>query len=94
MVNIQPLCFTLLFTSDTRPRDSYDESHISVARFAVKVNDEDFAVPSVGIEVPTLRHIIVYDSNTVSVVENSEFWTGSTHTCAHTHTEYMHLCTM
>ena len=45
---------------------------LSCQMLHLQEKDNDYAPPPYGAEVSTLRHIVVYDSNTVSVVENSE----------------------
>ena len=56
---------------DARDQNEYAEAHILLAK-GVKKNDKaDCKIPF-GVHLPSLLHCVVYDGNTVSIVEDSE----------------------
>jgi hypothetical protein len=64
-------CFYL---SDAREPSAYTEDHVILARSATnKKTDEleEFYIPF-DAHLPTTIHCVVYDSNTVSIIEKSE----------------------
>ncbi len=72
-------CLTLnlkLPPVDVRLKKSYYPEHILLARSAVddnsKKDDDNFVIP-LDVHLPTTRHVIVYDSKTVSIIENSKW---------------------
>ena len=62
-----------LYHSDTRSSEDYNEGHILLAKLAKKGTDDGtlYRVPF-GANLSTCRHCVVYDSSTVSVIEDSE----------------------
>lgn len=57
---------------DARETSAYAEEHVSLARSATnKKSEQEFYIPF-DAHLPTTNHCIVYDSNTVSIIENSE----------------------
>ena len=70
--------------ADTRSSEDYNEGHIQLAKLARKSDDSSYRVPF-GAHLPTCLHCIVYDSKTVSVIEDSECKLN-THTLTRTHT--------
>ena len=60
---------------DARTILDYHKCHVMLARSARnerKGSEEKFRIPS-DVHLPTVHHCIVYDSSTVSKIENSEF---------------------
>ena len=62
--------------TDTRNSADYNEGHIQLAKLAKKEDDTTYRVPF-GTHLPTCLHCVVYDSNTVSVMEDSESANGT-----------------
>lgn len=58
--------------SDTRNVAEYYLDHITLARAAKKEAGKDFRIPF-DVHLPTTDRCIVYDSKTVSIIENSEY---------------------
>jgi serine/threonine/tyrosine-interacting-like protein 1 len=65
---------TYLLLLDTRSSDDYNEGHVQLAKLAKKstTNNDDskYRIPF-GAHLPTCLHCVVYDGNTVSVIEDS-----------------------
>ena len=61
---------------DTRSIKDYNDGHIQLAKLAKKAtndnNGAEYRVPF-GAHLPTCLHCVVYDSNTVSVIEDSKW---------------------
>ena len=70
--------------TDTRSSEDYNEGHVQLAKLARKCDDSSYRVPF-GAHLPTCLHCVVYDSKTVSVIEDSECKLN-THTLTRTHT--------
>lgn len=62
-----PNCFLL----DARDVSEYAEAHILLAK-GVKTDDKGERKIPFGVHLPSLLHCVVYDGNTVSIVEDSE----------------------
>lgn len=60
------------FCTDTRSSADYNEGHIQLAKLAKKEKDDKTYRVPFGTHLSTCLHCVVYDSNTVSVIENSE----------------------
>ena len=61
-----------MITADTRSSADYSEGHILLAKLAKQEEDgERYRVPF-GAHLHTCLHCVVYDSKTVSVIEDSE----------------------
>ena len=58
---------------DARQSQSYSEDHVILARSAInkQPDKQEFHIPF-DAHLPTTEHCVVYDSNTVSIIENSE----------------------
>jgi serine/threonine/tyrosine-interacting-like protein 1 len=65
---------TYLLLLDTRSSDDYNEGHVQLAKLAKKstTNNDDskYRIPF-GAHLPTCLHCVVYDGNTVSVIEDT-----------------------
>ena len=63
--------YTLSNSLDARDNVDYNESHVILSRPSKRDDQGQYKVPF-GIHLPSCLHCIVYDSNTVSVMEDSE----------------------
>lgn len=62
-----------IIVTDTRSSADYNEGHIQLAKLAKKEKDDKTYRVPFGTHLPTCLHCVVYDSNTVSVIEDSEY---------------------
>ena len=60
------------FLADARDANEYTEAHIVLAKGVKKDEKGERRIPF-GVHLPSLMHCVVYDGNTVSIVEESEF---------------------
>lgn len=58
--------------TDAREATKYAEAHILLAKGVKRDEKEEGKIPF-GVHLPCLLHCVVYDGNTVSIVEESEF---------------------
>ena len=59
--------------ADARDASKYTEAHITLAKGVKKDGDKGEEKIPFGVHLPSLMHCVVYDGNTVSIVEDSEF---------------------
>ena len=55
---------------DARDLVDYNEAHVILAKSAKKDEDGQYRMPF-GVHLPSCLNCVVYDSNTVSIVEDS-----------------------
>ena len=67
----QVLCTMFIINADAREASEYIEAHILLAK-GVKRDEKGEGVIPFGVHLPSLLHCVVYDGNTVSLVEESE----------------------
>ncbi len=71
------MLYCISLHSDTRLTSAYFRDHIILARSAKNKKQDDqnetpeFFIPF-DVHLPTLNYCVVYDSKTVSIIENSE----------------------
>ena len=58
--------------TDAREASEYVEAHILLAKGVKRDEKGERKIPF-GVHLPSLLHCVVYDGNTVSIVEDSEF---------------------
>ena len=58
--------------TDARDSSEYVEAHIQLAKGVKRDESGEGRIPF-GVHLPSLLHCVVYDGNTVSIVEDSEF---------------------
>ena len=61
-----------MFNTDAREASEYVEAHILLAKGVKRDEKGERKIPF-GVHLPSLLHCVVYDGNTVSIVEESEF---------------------
>ena len=58
--------------TDAREASEYVEAHILLAKGVKRDEKGERKIPF-GVHLPSLLHCVVYDGNTVSIIEDSEF---------------------
>ena len=61
----------ILWCVDAREASEYVEAHILLAKGVKRDEKGERKIPF-GVHLPSLLHCVVYDGNTVSIVEDSE----------------------
>lgn len=65
-------CTVLYLSIDARDANEYTEAHILLAKGVKRDEKGERKIPF-GVHLPSLLHCVVYDGNTVSIVEDSKF---------------------